>query len=68
MGISAEEYRLAKTEDLADMEITMMHPIEEEPEMEIEKEENVETKKMRIYSPVRQPLLPKQGTICNMDG
>lgn len=62
-GISAEEYRVAKTDDLADMDITVMHPIEEEPEMdmETEKEENIESKKMRIYSPVRQPLHPKQG-------
>ncbi|KAF8368972.1 bub-1 [Pristionchus pacificus] len=61
-GISAEEYRVAKTDDLADMDITVMHPIEEEPEMdmETEKEENIESKKMRIYSPVRQPLHPKQ--------
>ncbi|GMR53430.1 hypothetical protein PMAYCL1PPCAC_23625, partial [Pristionchus mayeri] len=62
LGISGEEYRMAKTDDLADMDITTMQPIEEEAEMEVEKEEreSVESKKMRVYSPVRQPLVPKQ--------
>ncbi|GMT28326.1 hypothetical protein PFISCL1PPCAC_19623, partial [Pristionchus fissidentatus] len=68
LGISLEEYRVAAADDLADMEITMMHPIEEQPEMEMEeeekeKEEDVQMKKARIYSPVRQPLAPKQEVV-----